>query len=92
MTTVMETVTIGNEQGLHARPAAQLVHIAGNFKSSLKLRRPGSPMEADCSSVLSLLMLAASKGSRVEVTASGEDAPEALQAVVEYFNANFNEN
>ena len=37
MTTAVETVTIGNELGLHARPAAQLVNIANSFKSSLKL-------------------------------------------------------
>ena len=92
MTTVVETVTIGNEQGLHARPAAQLVRIAGNFKSSLKLRRPDASGEADCKSVLALLMLAAAKGTKLEVAASGEDAPDAVQAVVDYFNANFNEN
>lgn len=92
MTTAVETVTIGNELGLHARPAAQLVHIANSFKSSLKLRRQDMPGEADCSSVLSLLMLAAAKGAILEVSASGEDAPEAVQAVVDYFNANFNEN
>ena len=37
-------------------------------------------------------MLAAAKGAILEVSASGEDAPEAVQAVVDYFNANFNEN
>ena len=92
MTTAVDTVTIGNELGLHARPAAQLVHIAGKFKASLKLRRPETSGEADCRSVLSLLMLAAAKGAVLEVSASGEDATEAVQAVVNYFNANFNEN
>ena len=91
METFAEKVIVGNEMGLHARPAAQLVHIAGKFQSAVSLRKPGSPSGADCRSVLALLMLAATCGTELEVHASGVDAKEAVSAIVEYFNNKFGE-
>lgn len=89
-TVLSEKVIVGNAMGLHARPAAQLVHIAGKFKAALTVRKSGAPA-ADCRSVLALLMLAASKDTELEITASGSDAREALDAVVAYFGKNFDE-
>ena len=89
-TVLSEKVIVGNAMGLHARPAAQLVHIAGKFKAALTVRKSGAPA-ADCRSVLALLMLAASKDTELEVTASGSDAREALDAIVAYFGKNFDE-
>ena len=40
-TTILEKMTVCNALGLHARPAAQLVHIAGKFKSAVSIRRAG---------------------------------------------------
>ena len=91
-TMLSEKVTVGNAMGLHARPAAQLVHVAGKFKSSLSIRKPGAGFSADCRSVLSLLMLAASCGTELEICASGCDAREALDAIVACFAQKFNEN
>ena len=92
MAECMRTVKIGNSMGLHARPAAQVVHIANRFKSVLKLRRSdGSGNEADCRSVLAMLMLAAACDTELELRASGEDAGEAVNAVAEYFARNFDE-
>lgn len=88
---VSEKVVVGNAMGLHARPAAQLVHIAGKFKSSIYIRKNDSSSNADCRSVLALLMLAASCGTELEVCASGEDAAEAVSAVTAYFRENFGE-
>ena len=91
--TILEKMTVCNAMGLHARPAAQLVHIAGKFKSDLKLRRAdGKGNEADCRSVLAMLMLAAAKDTELELRACGEDAGEALEALSGYFNRNFDEN
>ena len=89
--TVCKTLTIGSPQGLHARPAAQVVHIAGRFQSKLKLRRVGDHGEADCRSVLAMLMLAATKDTVLELCATGSDAAEAAEAVADYFQRNFDE-
>lgn len=90
---ISRTVVVGNEMGLHARPAAQVVHIANRFSADLKLRRTdGRSGEADCRSVLAMLMLAATKDTVLELLACGEDAPAALDAVADYFNRKFNEN
>lgn len=89
----VRTVKIGNTMGLHARPAAQIVHLANRFKAGLKLRRSdGSGNEADCRSVLAMLMLAACKDTVLEISASGEDASAAVESLASYFNRNFDEN
>ena len=90
-TTILEKMTVCNAMGLHARPAAQLVHIAGKFKSAVSIRKIGGSW-ADCRSVLALLMLAASCGTELEVQASGSDAREALDAISAYFKDKFGEN
>ena len=91
-TTATKTVKIGNAMGLHARPAAQVVHLAGRFSADLKIRRTdGKASEADCRSVLALLMLAACKDTELELSAVGDDAAEAVKAVADYFNRNFDE-
>ncbi|MBO5821726.1 MAG: HPr family phosphocarrier protein [Lentisphaeria bacterium] len=90
-TTILEKVTVCNAMGLHARPAAQLVHIAGKFQSSVALRKIGGAW-ADCRSVLALLMLAASCGTELEIQATGCDAREALDAIGAYFKEKFGEN
>ena len=90
-TTILEKMTVCNALGLHARPAAQLVHIAGKFKSAVSIRRAGGSW-ADCRSVLALLMLAATCGTELEVQASGCDAREAMDAIGSYFKDKFGEN
>ena len=88
----VRTVKIGNTMGLHARPAAQIVHLANRFKAVLKLRRSdGSGNEADCRSVLAMLMLAACKGTELVLRGSGDDAAEAVEALGGYFDRNFDE-
>ncbi|MBO7328152.1 MAG: HPr family phosphocarrier protein [Lentisphaeria bacterium] len=92
-TALSKTVKVGNEMGLHARPAAQVVYIANRFNADLKLRHTdGRNGEADCRSVLAMLMLAAAKDTVLELSACGEDASAALDAVADYFNRNFDEN
>lgn len=89
--TLTEKVIVSNEMGLHARPAAQIAHIASRFSSVLKLRKTGARGEADCRSVLSLLMLAAGKGVEIEIVATGEDASAAVDALAGYFKTGFGE-
>lgn len=77
--------------GLHARAAANLVRVAGRFKSSLTLYRLDGDLEADAKSILSILTLAASRGTELRVVANGVDEEEALDAVVGLFSRDFDE-
>jgi phosphocarrier protein len=89
---VCRKVRVGSALGLHARPAAQIVHIAGKYDSELKLRRTdGKGSDADCRSVLAMLMLAASKDTELELRGCGIDAVEAVNSVAEYFERNFDD-
>jgi phosphocarrier protein len=90
---MFKKVKVGSAMGLHARPAAQIVHLAGRFESELKLRRAdGKGCEADCRSVLAMLMLAACKDTELDLRACGSDAAEALEVLAGYFDRNFDEN
>lgn len=84
-----QTVTIVNQLGLHARAATKLVQLCQQFDSNITLAQEGKT--ADASSVLALLMLASSKGKTLQVCTEGDDAAEALQAVVALINNGFNE-
>ena len=77
--------------GLHARAAANLVRVASQFKSSLTLQRLDNNAEADAKSILSILTLAASRGTDLRIIAGGEDEQEALDAVVGLFSRDFDE-
>ncbi|MEE2023884.1 HPr family phosphocarrier protein [Alkalimonas mucilaginosa] len=82
-------VTIVNPLGLHARPAAKLAQLCQQFHSKIELIQDGKT--ADASSVLALLMLASSKGKLLEIVAEGDDACQALQAVVHLIASGFEE-
>jgi phosphoenolpyruvate-protein phosphotransferase (PTS system enzyme I) len=77
--------------GLHARAAANLVRVASQFKSSLTIQRLDGNAEADAKSILSILTLAASRGTDLKIVASGEDEQDALEAVVGLFSRDFDE-
>ena len=70
---------VANELGLHARPAGRFVALAGRFVCEVSVARNGEWVSGR--SVLSLLSLAASKGTRLRVRAVGEDAPQAVEAL-----------
>lgn len=84
-------VTISNRLGLHARAAAQLVRLAGTFRSRIRLIRADNAVIADAKSILSVLTLAASLGVELEVEIEGEDAAAALEAIVRLFEDGFGE-
>ena len=77
--------------GLHARAAANLVRVACRFQSSLTLHRLDGDVEADAKSILSILTLAASRGTELRVVAHGVDEQEALEAIVGLFSRDFDE-
>ncbi len=69
-----------NEKGLHTRPSTELVKCASAFKSKIELYTQAQ--SADAKSILSILMLAASKGTKVRIVAEGEDAEAAVAALL----------
>jgi phosphocarrier protein HPr len=82
-------VTIKNRLGLHARAAARFVHTANRFRARVVVSRNGKIM--DGKSILGILLLAASQGSRLEVGAEGEDEEAAVTALAELIESGFGE-
>lgn len=89
---VEHRVVIINRLGLHARAAALLVRTASAFQSTLRLERADGTAAADAKSILSVLMLAASRGTELLVTAEGADETEAMSAICSLFADGFGEN
>ncbi len=75
----VRTFTIRNRLGLHARAAALLVKTANHFVSEITLDKDG--LEVNGKSIMGILMLAASKGSRITLKVDGKDSAEAIQAL-----------
>ncbi|MFO7188738.1 MAG: HPr family phosphocarrier protein [Pseudomonadota bacterium] len=82
-------VEIINKLGLHARASAKLTQTASKYKSEIWLSRNGRRVNAK--SIMGVMMLAAGKGSRIEIDAEGEDAEAALAALVELIGNRFGE-
>ncbi len=80
---------IVNKLGLHARASALFVKTAGKFKSEIKLARES--VEVNGKSIMGIMMLAASKGTRVRLTVEGADEEEAMQAMGNLINDGFGE-
>jgi phosphocarrier protein HPr len=86
---IEQEVAIKNRLGLHARAAAKFVQTASRFKSSVKIRKNGE--EVDGKSILGILLLAASQGTRIVLTIAGEDEAAAFAAVQELIANSFDE-
>jgi phosphotransferase system HPr (HPr) family protein len=84
-------VTISNRLGLHARAAAQLVRRASHFNSSVELLREDSGETADGKSILSVLLLAASRGTCLIIKTEGDDEERAVNALAELVDQKFGE-
>jgi phosphocarrier protein HPr len=82
-------LVIRNRLGLHARAAARFVHTAGRFHSKVTAGRDGRVM--DGKSILGILLLAASQGTTVVVTAEGPDEQEAVEALAALVESGFGE-
>lgn len=80
---------IRNRLGLHARAAAQLVRLANQFSSEVRVVKDG--VEVNGKSIMGVLMLAAPKDTRILVRASGPDAEEALAAIGALIDRKFGE-
>lgn len=76
---VTRTLDIVNKRGLHARASARFVETANAFDARVMVEKDG--LEVDGTSILDLMMLAASPGCRISVTTSGPQAGEAMDAL-----------
>lgn len=86
---VVHSVEIVNKLGLHARAAAKFVTTASNFESDIQLVNNGNQVNGK--SIMGVMMLAAGKGSVIELKVDGPDEKEASQALIDLINNRFEE-
>jgi phosphocarrier protein HPr len=84
-----ETFTIRNKLGLHARAAALLVKAANHFGADITIEKDG--IEVNGKSIMGILMLAASKGTKITLNIEGKDEVEALGVLGQLIDNKFNE-
>lgn len=82
-------VEVVNANGIHARPAAEIVKCAGKYKAHITLARDG--MEVNGKSIMGVMMLAAECGATVTIKADGDDAADALEALTALIASRFGE-
>ena len=80
---------ISNKLGLHARAAAKVVSLANEFESTIIITKDGK--NADARSIMKLLMLSASQGSRINIEVDGTDQKDAMKSIERLFNNKFDE-
>ncbi|MFC1575490.1 HPr family phosphocarrier protein [Gemmatimonadota bacterium] len=83
------SVQVANRAGLHARPAAALVKLAGSFESEIHVEKDG--LQVNAKSIMGVLMLAAEQGSTLRFFAAGPDAEQALTALTDLVRGGFEE-
>ncbi|MDX8431497.1 MAG: HPr family phosphocarrier protein [Candidatus Algichlamydia australiensis] len=81
MTKVKDSFIVCNEQGLHTRPATELVKCVSRYRAQVKLFY--QDLEVNAKSLLGILMLAAERGAKVRIEAEGEDAQEVVSELIE---------
>jgi phosphocarrier protein len=86
---MIKKIKISNDLGLHARAAAKIVSLAGQYESSLFLRKDGQ--EVDGSSILSILTLSCPKGTDIELRIEGKDSESFMEALTELIDRKFGE-
>ena len=90
MASAAKKLEIKNKLGLHARAAALLVQTVNRFEAEVRISKDGQ--EVDARSIMGVLTLAATQGSKIHVEAKGSDAEEALRAVEKLVDKKFFEN
>jgi phosphocarrier protein HPr len=85
----IQTFTIKNRLGLHARAAALLVKTANRFVSEVTIEKDG--LEVNGKSIMGILMLAASKGTKITLKVEGTDSVQAIQTLARLIESKFGE-
>jgi len=83
------SVEIVNKNGLHARPAAEIVKLSSKFQCEITIVR--DDLEVNGKSIMGVMMLAAEFGSNILVRANGPDAEQAVNAIADLVAAKFGE-
>lgn len=86
---ISRDVTILNQRGLHARASAKFVQLASGFQADVTVEKDG--IKVGGTSIMGLMMLAASPGCSIRITAKGPEAEEALAALEALVGARFGE-
>ena len=86
---ITKKLTILNKLGLHSRAAAKVVSIANEFESTIIITKDGK--NADARSIMKLLMLSASQGSKINIEVDGTDQKDAMKSIEKLFNNKFDE-
>ncbi|QVL47134.1 MAG: HPr family phosphocarrier protein [Thiocapsa sp.] len=86
---IRKEIEILNKLGLHARASAKLVQCAGRFASHVEIERRGQSVNGK--SIMGVMMLAASQGTRITVEAAGEDEDSAMAAIEALIGDRFGE-
>jgi phosphocarrier protein len=87
--TLEREFTVSNRLGIHARVAAQIVRVASRFDSQILISRCGGTVNGK--SILDVMTLVCPHGSKVNISAKGQDAAQALNALAALFRAKFGE-
>ena len=87
--TAEQSVQIVNRNGLHARPAAEMVKAAARFKSDITIMR--DDLEVNGKSIMGVMMLAAEYGSTIVLRAAGPDAEQAVATLADLVAGKFGE-
>lgn len=86
---IKQHIEVINKLGLHARAAARLVKEASSFDSEIMLCREGQ--EVNAKSIMGIMMLAASQGTRLQLKVNGVDEKTAVDSIVRLFLSKFGE-
>ena len=85
-------IIVSNSLGLHARPSMQFVDLANQFRSTITVNKGGEePYSADGKSVMQMIILAATQGTPLNISAEGEDAQVAVEKLAQLFADKFGE-
>ncbi|MFA5167382.1 MAG: HPr family phosphocarrier protein [Candidatus Omnitrophota bacterium] len=86
---IERTFVIGNQLGLHARPAAVFVQMANRFEASVEVQK--EDLKIDGKSIMGIMTLAAERGSSIILRVTGKDATAAMEALARLIESNFGE-
>ena len=89
MSSVSRTVEVVNKRGLHARASAKFVTMASQIDAAIEVEKDGNKVCG--TSIMGLMMLGAAMGDSITITAEGEGAEAALEALTELVEARFGE-
>lgn len=88
-TTITEDIKIQNKYGLHVRATEKLVRLVKKFEVIVTIKK--GKHEANAKSIMDVMMLAARKGSELQIIATGKDAKPAMKAIIDLVNDKFGE-